>query len=191
MRRYIIQLIAACLLIVIAMPARAEVPVWHMLKDKSSLKFFAIQNGAPVAGAFSDFDADITFDPEQAEKSSVVVTVNTGSVTSNNADVAKNLALPEWFSTAAFPKATFKASKMTRMPMSNNFYARGELTLRGITKPATLNFMLDHIDEHRAVATGSVTIPRLDFGVGQGEWKKDDVVKNEVRVEFRIVAEKK
>ncbi len=76
------------------------------------------------------------------------------------------------------------------MPNSDNYYVDGTLELRGKTMPATMNFQLQLADDKNAVATGYVTIKRSDYGVGQGDWAKDDVVKNEVRVEFRVVAEK-
>jgi polyisoprenoid-binding protein YceI len=188
--RHLIGLLAASI-ILLSHAAFAAFPAYTLVKDKSSLKFYAIQNGAPVAGAFKNFDADIRFDPDQPGRSSVTVEVDMTSITSVNSDVEQNVKAPDWLSVAAFPKAIFKADKMTRMPSSQNYYARGQLSLRGVTKPVVLNFTLDHLDDKRAIVTGFATIPRSDFGVGQGSWAKDDVVKNEVRVEFRIVADRK
>lgn len=178
------------LLIFIASPALAEVPAWTVVKEKSALKFFAIQNSAPVEGRFNDFTADIRFDPEHADQSSIAVEVNIASVQVANEDVQKNIILPEWLSAEAFPKAIFKSGKITRTPSSNDYFAEGNLTLRGKTLPVVLNFTLKQTGDV-AVATGFVTIKRNEFGVGQGQWTKDDVIKNEVRVEFRIFAEKK
>jgi polyisoprenoid-binding protein YceI len=76
------------------------------------------------------------------------------------------------------------------MPGSDNYYANGDLIIRGKKVPVILNFFMEHFDEKNAVASGSISIARNDFGVGQGEWSRDDVVKNEVRVQFRIAAEK-
>jgi len=175
----------------IAPAVRADVPAYSVIKEKSTLKFFAIQNSAPVEGKFNDFIADIRFDPNHLDQSSITVEVNIGSVSTNDDDIAKNLKLPEWLNTDAFPKAVFTCKKLTRMPQSDNYYADGQLTLRGKTMPVVLNFQMEHFDATSAIAKGSVTLHRNDFGVGQGEWAKDDVIKDEVRVEFRIAAEKK
>ena len=171
-------------------PMQTEAPAWALVRGKSFLKFFAIQNGAPVAGAFKDFTADIHFDHDQLSKSGITVEVDTGSVTAASSDVQDNLKNPDWLSVAQFPKAVFKCTKLTRFPNSENYYADGQLSLRGKMVPVVLNFQMEHLDDHRAVVTGYITLHRRDFGIGQGQWAKDDVVKDEVRVEFRVVAEK-
>jgi polyisoprenoid-binding protein YceI len=182
--------IALTALLLFAPVAFADVPSYQIVKDKSSVKFFAIQNNAPLAGSFTDFTADIRFDPDNLEKSSITAEVAIASVASDHDQVVDTLKLPDWLSEKAFPKATFKSKSIARTPNSNNYVAEGELSLRGVTKPATLNYQLDMIGE-RAVAKGFITLLRKDFGVGQGEWSKEDVIKNEVRVELRIVADKK
>jgi polyisoprenoid-binding protein YceI len=173
-----------------ASPAWAEAPAYSMIKEKSFLKFVAIQNNAPVEGKFDNFTADIHFNSSKPEEGSIAVEVAVGSLVSGNEEVAKNLKLPEWLSIEMFPKAVFKSKTISRMPMSNNYYADGDLTLRGKTVPVVLNFQLEEHDNGRTIATGFVTLHRKDFGVGQGQWASDDVVKDEVRVEFRIVADK-
>jgi polyisoprenoid-binding protein YceI len=178
-------------LALISGPVFADAPGFALVPEQSSLKFIAIQNGAPVEGKFKNFTTDIHFDHEKPEASSIKVEVDTGSAVVANEDVEKNVKLPEWLSVDAFPKAVFVCSKLTRMPESENYYADGTLTLRGKTVPVVLNFQLDHFDGQKAIATGYITVRRNDFGVGQGQWAKDDVIKNEVRVEFRIVAQKK
>lgn len=170
--------------------AHADVPAWQVVKEKSFIKFFAIQNNAPVEGRFSDFTADIRFDADHLDQSHIGIEVATGSVSVANDDVEKTVVLPDWLSVDAFPKAVFKSEKINRTPMTNDYFVEGDLTLRGKTAPVTLNFTLKQTG-NVAIATGFVTLRRNAFGVGQGEWQKDDVIKNEVRVEFRIFAEKK
>src|SRR4051812_33197137 len=103
-------------------PAFADAPAYTLVKDKSFLKFIAIQNSAPAEGKFTDFTADIHFDHDKPELSSITVEVNTGSITATNEDVEKNLKLPDWLSVDAFPKAVFKCTKLSHMPQSENYY---------------------------------------------------------------------
>ncbi|MDE3059730.1 MAG: YceI family protein [Pseudomonadota bacterium] len=184
-------LIAAASFFLLAFPAVAEVPAYTLVKDKSVLKFIATQNGAPVEGQFRDFTADIRFDPSQLEQSGVTVEVATGSVTVANEDIAQNVKTSDWLSVEAFPKAVFTSRKISRAPGADHYRADGDLTLRGKSVPVTLDFQIEHLDTHSAIANGSVMLRRNDFGVGQGEWAQADVIKNDVRVEFRVVAEKK
>ena len=189
---------ALCALLLLSSPliaadASAPVPEFVMTKDQSFLKFIALQNGAPVTGEFKDFSAKILFDPHQMDKSKLTVEVTMKDVAGPSDDMISSLKLPEWFSVDAFPKATFTSTVFHMMPGTDEkqYYVDGELTLRGQKKPLTLNFSFEHLDDKHAVATGFTTIPRKDFGVGQGEWAKEDVIRNDVRVEFRIVADRK
>lgn len=170
--------------------APKEVPKYELVKEKSALKFFAIQNSAPLEGRFNEFSATVMFHPEYPELSSIDAEVNMGSVEVGNQDVASNIRLPEWLSVEAFPKARLVIKKLSKFPMSMNYYGDGELTLRDKTKPVTVNFQVTHIDDDGAVAKGYFTLQRNEFGVGQGKWEKDDVVKKEVRVDFRVYAKK-
>lgn len=168
----------------------SELPEYKLVPEKSSLKFFAIQNNSPVQGEFTDFTASIHFDKDKLEESTVQVEVDMTKIKTVNKDVASYLAETDWLAPASFPKAVFTSSKFTRMPSSESYYAPGDLTLRGVRKPVVLNFQLENVDGKRVVAKGFVTLQRNEFGVGQGEWSSDELIKHEVRVEFRIVADK-
>lgn len=174
----------------VPLDSRAEVGIYEIVKEKSSLKFFAIQNNAPLEGKFSDFSADIRFDVDQLEKSSIRATVNTASVFLSYDEALKNIVLPEWLSVEKFPVATFVSKTISRTPNTDGFYADGDLTIRNKILPAQLIFTLTEYGP-RVVAQGNLTVQRLDYGVGQGQWTKTDVIKNEVRIELRIVADKK
>lgn len=183
--------IALAASILFSFPVFADAPAYKLVKEKSSLKFIAINNGAPVEGQFKDFSADIKFNPNKLDESKIIVEVDTGSVFADYDEVVKNLLSKDWLAVADFPKAVFTSKTIMRMPNSDNYYAEGTLQLRDKTMPAMLNFQLQFIDgDKNAVGKGYVTVRRNEYGVGQGEWAKDDVVKNDVRVEFRVVAEK-
>jgi polyisoprenoid-binding protein YceI len=175
----------------LASTAFADVSRYEVVKDKSSLKFIAIQNNVPIEGEFKEFNAVILFNPDDMEKSTISVEVPLASVSASYEEVTTNLKLPEWLSADKFPSALFSSKKISRMPMSDNYIVDGELVLRGKKVPVTLNFQMTHFDNQNAVAKGFTTLRRSDFGIGEGKWEKEDVVKNEVRVEFRIAAIKK
>lgn len=169
--------------------ASAEPVKFTMIKEKSHLKFVAMQNNAPVTGKFNEFDTDISFDFTRVQDGKIKAVVKTGSVSTDYEEVEKNLRLPDWLAVEAFPEATFETTKISQIPESNDYYAEGNLKLRDKTVPIMLNFQLKDYGDV-TIAEGYATIKRNDFGVGQGEWTKVDVVKNEVRVEFRIAAKK-
>jgi polyisoprenoid-binding protein YceI len=167
------------------------VPAYELVKDKSSLKFIATQNNAPVEGKFSAFDADILFDPDHLDLSHIRVEVDLNSLSLADSQTQATLLSADWLSVAEFPKAVFDSEKLDKIPSTNDYYAKGMLSLRGIKAPATINFIIEYSDDTKIVASGSATIQRTEFGVGQKEWAKDDVIKKSVRVEFRVTANKK
>lgn len=189
MRKILIPWLAASFLL-LAPSALADAPSYKLIKEKSFIKFFAIQNSASIEGRFAEFSGDITFDPDHLDQSKVTIEVQTGSIAMSNEEVLANVKTADWLSVQAFPTAVFTSKKISRMPSTNNYYIDGQLTLRGQTLPVVLNFTMEHFESTNAIATGYITLQRKDFGVGQGEWAKDDVVKDAVRVEFRVAAEK-
>ena len=189
MQKILISLIVA--MVSWSAPALAEVSSYELVPHKSLVRFFAIQNDAPVEGRFDKYTVDIKFSPEDVANSKIAVEIDMASLRTAHTDVSTNLKLPEWLSTELFPKAKFVSKKINRTPSTNNYYADGDLTLRGKTMPVTINFQLEElINNDYVLAKGSATLHRLNFGVGQGEWADDKVIKNEVRVDFRIVAKK-
>ncbi|MGE0754585.1 MAG: YceI family protein [Alphaproteobacteria bacterium] len=185
-----INLIVAALCVGVSCPASADPVRFVVNKEKSFLKFVAMQNNAPVTGKFTEFDADIVFDYDMLDKSRIVVTVATGSLETSTKETRQTVTQHEWLAVEKFPKATFHTTKISKIPSTWDYYAEGELTLKGKTAPIQMNFQIEDFED-MAIAEGSATIKRSDYAVGEGEWAKDDVVQNQVRVEFRIVADKK
>jgi polyisoprenoid-binding protein YceI len=187
MRNPILWLVASLLCFIPA--ALADVPTYSVVADKSSLKFITTQNNAPLEGTFKTFTAKILFDPKQLDKSSIDVEIDLASLHMADMSVAQTLAGSEWFAAKDFPKALYKATVITHLK-DNKYTAEGTLTLKNKTLPVALHFVMEKMDDTSAVASGSATIMRNDFNVGEGEWAKDESIKNEVRVEFHITAQK-
>ncbi|MEZ5691497.1 MAG: YceI family protein [Rickettsiales bacterium] len=184
-------LVAIILFLSFSFSALSAVPEYNLNKEKSTLKFYAINNNAPVEGEFKDFSADIKFDKDNLKESSIKVEVKTSSVFAEYEELVSNLVSSDWLSVKEFPEAVFVSKTISRMPDTENYYSDGELSLRGKTVPVTLNFQLKFIGSDKILATGQATLRRSDFGIGQGEWAKDDVLKDEVRVQFRVMAVRK
>jgi polyisoprenoid-binding protein YceI len=182
MFRYFIPLIALC----IVPPAFAA--QWQVLPKQSNISFKATQNHAPVEGKFTRFSANISFDPDHLETSSVKAIVDTGSVTTDYQEVADNLKQKDWLAVDAFPKATFESKNFKHLK-GNQYEALGTLTIRNHKEPAKLLFTLI-IKDNIASMVGTATLLRTKFGVGQGEWKSTKVVEDAVKVKVVLKARK-
>ena len=170
----------------IAVPAWAAPPAWTVDHAASKVAIGSTFDGQAVGGVFRKWDADIRFDPKDLTHSSANVTIDVGSVTTGDAD--RDTALPDmpWFWAAKYPKATFVSHSFKALGGSR-YEAAGDLTIRGVTKPLTLPFTLV-ITGDTAKMNAAVSVNRLAFGIGQGEWQTTQVIPAAVQVTIALTA---
>ncbi len=170
--------------------AQAQTPVWRVDPEASRVGFVASQSGSPVEGAFERFEADIRFDPENLEASRVEVVIDVASVDSGNGDRDDLIRSSDLFHAERFPTARFEADRFTRRD-DGAFTAQGRLTMRDVTREIELPFTLEISEQdgrQTARAAGEVTVSRLAYGIGQGQWQDTSVVADEVTIEIDIRA---
>ncbi len=170
--------------------ASAAVPAWQIVPSESHITFTATQNGAPTTGEFKSFSGTINFDPTQLASSNVKIVVDMTSVSASYGDVATTLMTPDWFDVKLFPQAIFTANKFTKTG-DNTYQADGTLTIRDKTLPTVLTFTMQQYSATKALAKGTALLKRTQFGVGRGDWAKTDTVKDDVKVDFTLSANKK
>jgi polyisoprenoid-binding protein YceI len=176
----------ACLLLVA--PAQAA-PTWTV-EDGSAIRFTAYQEGAPVDGSFGVFTAEIVFDPNDLAASRVAVEIDTASVATGHKDRDTALRSSSLFDVARWPSATFVGDRLSHHG-GDRYEAHGRLTIRDVTREVILPFQLsirEDGESRRADAHGELTISRLDYGVGQGEWASTGTVGEEVVIRLEIIA---
>jgi cytochrome b561 len=138
-------------------------------------------------GRFTQWAADITFDPANLAASNVLVRIAAASATDGVSLHDRTLPTAEWFNAAAHPHAEFRTSRIAHLG-GDNYRAEGQLTLRGQTRPVILPFTL-RIDGRRAVMDGRVSLDRRAFGVGAGT-DADDSISAAVDVVVHVEADR-
>jgi polyisoprenoid-binding protein YceI len=160
-------------------PVAGPVPAGAYTVDKAhtSLVFRVSHMGFSLfTGRFTNVDAKLDFDPNRIGASSVNVTVDPRSISSDNAPggFLDQLAGTQFLDAAKYPRMSF-VSKSVETTGENTFRINGELTLHGVTKPVTLEARYNGgyaghpYDPHARVgfsATGS--LKRSDYGVSFG-----------------------
>lgn len=182
------RVVALCLLAAtLAAGAAWAATAWQTILGFSALEFTGTIAGGEFKGRFGKFDADIVFDPADLAGSRFRVVVQTGSADTADAERDASLKGPDFFDVARWPTATFEASRF-RSTGPGRFEALGSLTLRGVTRdvPVTFEFEVPKDGPHASLS-GEATIRRLEFGVGQGEWRDTKWLGDEVRVRFGLV----
>jgi len=171
-----------------AAPASAPAVTHYVLEaPRSSLEFTFQQAGAQNKGKFTRFAVSFDFSPDNLAASRLEVTVEIGSLDSGDQERDDTLRGADLFAVAKFPQAHFAASQFNKT--AGGYEAIGKLTIRGVTRDTRVPFAFRSADEHGVAAgymSGKTSIRRLDFGVGQGEWKATDQVGNEVGVSFAL-----
>jgi polyisoprenoid-binding protein YceI len=151
----------------------------------SEIVFTSRQMGVPVDGRFRRFDADLAFDPKRPEQATVTLRVDLASAAFAAPEVESEIVRPEWFDARAHPQAVFR-SQAVRATGENRYEVSGELTLKGARRPLVVPVTLARSDG-ATTASGRFTLRRLDFAVGDGEWRDTSLVADEVQVRFRLV----
>ncbi len=178
-------------LAVLLMPifAEAATPAWHIVSTQSSLTFTATQNDSPVSGEFKKFTGEVKFDPAQLSTSSAHIVVDINSITTSYSEVGDTLKTSDWFDVKLYPQAALDLTQFSKTG-SNQYQAHGMLTIRDKTVPVIVTFILDEYSQTKAHAKGTTTLKRTAFGLGKGDWAKTDAVKDDVRVDFVVTAER-
>ncbi|WP_374334691.1 YceI family protein [Leeia sp.] len=152
---------------------------------KSQLKFTFKQEEVPVEGQFRKFAAQVSFDPAKPEAGKADVSVELSSVDGGSPDATGELGKKSWFDSAHFPQAKFSASGFKALG-GGKFQAPGKLSLKGKTLPVTVTFT-SKPEGKGLLLTGSTTVNRLAFAVGDGVWADTDSVADAVQVQFKLL----
>ncbi|WP_283635489.1 YceI family protein [Aquaticitalea lipolytica] len=120
-----------------------------------------------VKGAFKTFDASI--DGEDFRTSNFNVTIDTGSISTNNDDRDAHLKSPDFFEVEKYPEITFVSTSLKKVD-DNEFKLIGDLTIKGTTKEIELDtefggFMKDPYGNEKAGFSINGKLNRKDFGL--------------------------
>jgi polyisoprenoid-binding protein YceI len=157
----------------------AYAATWQAGAPQSQLTFNAVQAGAEFQGRFKRFTAKANFDPAAPAQCQFDVTIDTTSVDTQDEERDETLKGADLFDVKRYAQARYVASGCSAK--GQQFVAAGKLTLRGVTRDVPITFVFD---PKAASLKGSAQVKRLDFGVGQGEWKDTEWVANEVKIGF-------
>ena len=149
-----------------------------------SLTFSFMQAGAENEGSFRQFTTELVYDPKNPAAGSLDVTVQTASLETQDKDRNDTLAGADLFDVRKYPTAQYVARSFAKRP-DGQLEAVGKLTLRGVTRDLRVPLSLRPAGNGYELS-GEVTIKRLDFGVGQGEWQSTEWVGNEVKLQYQV-----
>lgn len=121
-----------------------------------------------VRGTFDEFEGSVTFDEANPQASVAKAVIKTASVNTNNEDRDSHVRGDDFFAVDQYPEMTFESTSFDFNGTSGT--VTGDLTLKGVTKPVTLDVEVFGVEEDPFGATrvgfeASTKINRKDFGV--------------------------
>lgn len=158
------------LVLALAWPsASAPEPVTAEVDPVMSTVFFRIKwlGISNYYGRFNKFSGKIT--TVEGGVGSCEFTVDASSVDTANEQRDNHLRSPDFFDVKQFPEIQFKSDKVADLG-GGKHKAEGSLTMHGVTKPVTIEFMKTGSGkgfrgEMRLGYEGRFTIQRSDFGI--------------------------
>ncbi len=196
MRRFILSAVAIASAFSISAPSLAA-DKYEFDKSHTRILFFVNHLGfSDMVGEFTDYDGGFNFDPQKPEDSSVNVTLKPTGIRTSSAKLDSELQGDKFFKSDKFPTIQF-VSKSIKVTGANTGEISGDLTLLGVTKPATISVHFNKADYHPftkdfvAGFSATAKIKRSDFGMAEYLPLVGDEVRLEVQTEGVNVDRKK
>ena len=173
----------AVLLLALALPCAAAATDYTIQPASSTLGFSGTFQGASFTGQFGQWTAAISYDAAKLASSKFDVTVTLASVKTGDKDRDGALPGSDFFNVAKFPQAHFVTASFHQN--GAQVIADGNLTLRGVTKPVSLNVIFKP-QGNGATLDVVGTVKRLDFGVGTGDYADTSVIGADVKINAHL-----
>jgi cytochrome b561 len=165
----------------LALPALAQPQPYEVDTTRSRIGFSGTHAGTPFTGAFQTWSAEILFDAETPQNSSLTATIDTASARTGNRMYDGTLPTADWFDVATHPTATF-ASTAIRHKEGDIYTIDGVLTVRNTPVDVSFDVALprEQLEAGLVETMFTLTVQRLAFGMGaksdgRAEWVSDDI----------------
>jgi len=122
-----------------------------------------------VRGSFNEFEGTGSFDADNPTAAQLQLTIKAASIDTRNADRDGHLRSNDFFDMDTYPEITFASTAVERTD-DDEYRVTGDLTIKGVTKPVTIEFeysgtAVDPYGNTRIGLDGKTTVNRKDWGV--------------------------
>lgn len=147
-----------------------------------------------VRGRFtSGAEGTIEYDPQAPDRAHVELRIKAASIDTGDAKRDGHLRSPDFLDAEKYPEITFKSTKIERKG-TNDWLARGDLTIRDVTKPVdvnveTLGVVEDPYVKQRVGFDATARFDRREWGlVWNMPMPSGLLVGEQVKIEFSVEA---
>jgi polyisoprenoid-binding protein YceI len=163
-----VRLRVLCLLACVALPSlsRAQVPVFVVTPDDSSIKFF-VKASVAIGGTFDKWDATLTFTSPDVTTAVLDIKIQAESVNTGSGMKDGKLKGKDFFDVKQSPLITFLSKKVVQTG-PDTFDIQGDFTIRGVTKPEKLTLTVSGKGTGSGTIKGTLAFDRKDYGMNKG-----------------------
>ncbi|HKV79748.1 MAG TPA: YceI family protein [Candidatus Sulfotelmatobacter sp.] len=161
----------AVIVLMVGAPAAAQSTQWQLDPAHSSAQFAVRHMGiSTVRGTFTKLSGTARYDPADSKNDSVDVTIEATSVDSRVEMRDNDLRSDHFFDVQKYPTIAFRSTKVESAG-TDKLKITGDLTIRGITKPVTLDVdgpskpIKDGQGRFHMGVSATATVNRTDFGM--------------------------
>ncbi len=153
--------------------------------SKSTITIVFKQMQVPVEAKFKKFNAQISYDVARLEASKANIEIQINSFDLGDPEYNKEVLQKDWFNAAQFPKATFVLGAI-KSAAPGKLNVNGKLTIKGKTRDVAFPISVKK-EVNQQVFEGNLPIKRLDYNIGEGDWKDTSMVADDVWIKFHLV----
>lgn len=122
-----------------------------------------------VTGHFAQFDATVNAAKDDFSDATISFEADVNSISTKNAQRDEHLKSPDFFDAPNHPKLTFTSTGVEKKD-ADTFVLKGDLTIRGVTKPVALDveysgITIDPYGQTKAGFELTGKINRKDYGL--------------------------
>jgi polyisoprenoid-binding protein YceI len=162
------RLVVFCLLASAIFPSvsRAQVPVFTITPDNSSIKFF-VKASVALEGHFKKWDAALTFTSPDVSTGVLEIKIQADTVNTGSGMKDGKLKSDKFFNVKEYPVISFLSKKIVQTG-PDTFEVRGDFTVRGVSKPETLTLTVLGAGTGAGEIKGTMAFDRKDYGMNSG-----------------------
>jgi polyisoprenoid-binding protein YceI len=152
--------------------------------EKGAVAFIIANLGFDVSGRISGLKGKIVFDENNLSSSSIDVTVDAGTINTNNNTRDKHLRGEDYFNAPAHPQIKITSTRVAKSTTAGYYVLFARLIIKGVTKDISFPFKVS-AENGGLRFTGSFKIKRREFGVGGR-----NTISNDVEIKLNVFAKK-
>ena len=145
---------------------RAQAPVFVITPADSTIKF-NVKASVEIAGTFDKWDATLVFTSPEVSTGVLDIKIQAASVNTGSGMKNDKLKGKDFFDVEHDPVITFKSTKIVQTGPTT-FDVQGTFTIRGVSKPETLNLTVSGVGTGTGAIKGTMAFDRKEFGMNSG-----------------------